>query len=487
MSVTKARERFRALVCDQPYDLMLHVEEYRATKHRGVHCRYCETVHVVTSEHWKQFLSEIATSSLTQQERNEFIHAAISAISLRELYASEIERTPHWIKSVPFFDTQDKMIAAHAAALCENSKSIREHFEDNDLDTAHCSTCDKRHYVLHEDFEQFKSAIELKNSFAEFFATTPPLITGLTQSKLDAIAYTYIEKLDIRPVMVMIPKYEAFRNYACKNVIDLNKPPEWLIPRNAYYKCFHCDRCSQVHIVPVDYWKNVVDNIRTAPVNSRVKAALLSSLNKSTRNTETYCLQLAEKDAQWDSIHNEIQALQDACATIAKAQSDPKNAIHDETREMWMLELEKQYNKIMSFFSGSPTITYCITKQKTRVALDVLLTKMNALPASKLGDIFTYYNGEHLISVSELDDELLAEYYVCGRKVAHKSAVEARLNMIAFSKKKNSSVYLCSYCNSYHIGMKSQKPSTLKGTAQKGRELYLSDPVKANLFIASKA
>jgi hypothetical protein len=81
-----------------------------------------------------------------------------------------------------------------------------------------------------------------------------------------------------------------------------------------------------------------------------------------------------------------------------------------------------------------------------------------------------------------MNEEWLAEFHVCGRKVSY-SKVSDALIFKHQNKQDDYAVYECSYCSGWHLGREGKGVSSKTELARRGLFWYRRNHKKANTFI----
>lgn len=89
--------------------------------------------------------------------------------------------------------------------------------------------------------------------------------------------------------------------------------------------------------------------------------------------------------------------------------------------------------------------------------------------------LFTILN--FIVPVESVPDDLLYEYFVCGRKTPAASIEEAAL----LSEIKNP--YKCEVCPYYHVGSRPTFTRTREQRISSGKRVYVQNPIKANRYM----
>lgn len=89
------------------------------------------------------------------------------------------------------------------------------------------------------------------------------------------------------------------------------------------------------------------------------------------------------------------------------------------------------------------------------------------------------------IPAEQVSEELLLEYWKCGRKKRHNSVENARKSMPSQFASGEVQAYECPYCEKFHVGHGGGDFS-LKAQLSKSREHWSANPEKANLFSSWK-
>lgn len=192
------------------------------------------------------------------------------------------------------------------------------------------------------------------------------------------------------------------------------------VRKTGEYLAFSCKKHKQTHFIPQDAFARNYENLVNKTVTLLVKHTKDSS--------KLFILQVKERA---DNKRNDL--------------------------------FKKVFIRVNN--ADFPVVTHVIKKKKTVAAEVTAETKLYILPPS-------------LIS-----DEMLAEFYVCGRKAKFDTEQDALNNPDI-----NNDIYTpycCSYCKKYHVGRpgKNSINPTFSSLVNSGRDWYFKSPEKANRFL----
>lgn len=291
----------------------------------------------------------------------------------------------------------------------------------------------------------------------------------------------------------------AFTQETCENSKDVRKSNP-----DSVLSTIICDACGKRHYVVSDMVKVFAKNIefknrlgatsKTVPhlVYAHAETKLDSVAHTFMKNLKVQLVDetLPAIKELLDYIHaHEVDVLTNLDSFLPRLHTAlwcvKCSKSHVIAKQNWVFvanRLEKKTNLRVPLFERMKFMTvqaHCTQLAKNNPEFATILNGFNAPDGKFLSANYLDY----ILPVQYVSDNLLIEYYVCGRKNRYLSASDAQEGMLVHKLDSGNSVYSCGYCSGYHYGHKPQRAHTVAENAQKGTLAYVYDVKKANRFI----
>jgi len=504
--VLAMRTRFRELICENQFDLPNQLDDYNPSLHKGVYCRYCSHTHVVEKQHWKALLAEVNSSSLTNKEKNEFIHCSLSSGVLREAYIEEIEAHETWSREYPYwFAQQELLIDQFEKSVLADEPVVRDALPLKDLTLVTLRTANHRVAVPTTLVNSFLHSLDMKRQYSHLTKTMPSIVLAHLEAMIDQRAQKYVTSWSAEEAENYEYLIDEFYAELKKNEVDLPAELHRFVPSfNAVYVN---PKTDEAHLVLTHVAQSVKDQLFPASLKHRLK--FLERVKQTEKNVFDYCLPYVQNRLEWPKaiqIMNRFSELH--AAFVEQVHQSALSAGPTATRFIYCFQHDKKtkhyvdeqvYQKFVAAFYYADesaelltpdfVLSFNLVKAFIRDLIHSDLVTLNKifLGAKEREGIRNYnYAAEHVVSVSQVTDEQLKEFYECGRKVKYETGVEAYIAAIILGGKVESTIYSCLYCEGYHYGVKALREHTAEAVMQDAREWYLYDAFRANKFMLTQ-
>lgn len=482
---------FNRILLEESYDLNTHLDIATTRDYKGVKSLDGATIHVVKTQQWTAFRNAVLDSSLTHAEKMVFIDQGVHYKLVRELHHDLLENHPTWDVIDSFYTQQNAIVEEFEATALENTGSVEKLDRFHDVMKIYLPASDNVCYVLNSELADFVVRLELKRETQYLSEVMPETVFSHLRSRLDKRREDYIG------VISPEKSYDAwdreFIDMLEDNHVDVSSKPSVFSP--SAHIVYSPPEGEQIYVVN----SVVVDSF----FNSLYSSSIFQSKTNTWKvpNEEYYHPLMAQHPSYAESlriVENIIQIRDEFCATYAKQVRKKRSKVRH-VLSFPTVTLDVYQKVIQDLYAADTTsniqdvnfsLIFNLTNDKIKEALLPVLKYFIHKSSLYKGDIvvdvpYRQVQSLHLKPVKDLSEELLAEFQVCGRKTAYRTAEQAWAERVCAGKSE-SSVYHCSYCGHYHYGVKSYFPQTLEEQAEKGRQWYLECKDKADRFALIK-